>query len=69
MRETKQDYRKERQEMQMSRIEKATRCDELIDFQTLARESARQEEERVLAEELHHVPTWSETIRREGVWQ
>ena len=45
----------------MSRIEKATRCDELIDFQTLARESARQEEERVLAEELHHVPTWSET--------
>mgnify|MGYP004605570353 FL=1 len=53
----------------MSRIEKATRCDELIDFQTLARESARQEEERVLAEELHHVSTWGETIRREGVWQ
>ena len=69
MKETKQNYRKERQEMQMSRIEKAIRYDELIDFQTLARESARQEEERVLAEELHHVSTWSETIRREGVWQ
>ena len=53
----------------MSRIEKAIRYDEQIDFQTLARESARQEEERVLAEELHHVSTWGETIRREGVWQ